>query len=66
MLEQLILDGNSAADIDEQNALYQQAQDYIADHALSIGLYDRLSTLAVSPDPEGRLAGARAGGSDVL
>ncbi len=49
VLEQLILDGNSAADIDEQHAFYQQAQDYIAEHALSIGLYDRLSTLAVSP-----------------
>lgn len=48
-LEQIILDANSAADIDEQNALYQKAQEYIADHALSIGLYDRLSTLAVSP-----------------
>ena len=24
-------------------------QDYIAQHALSIGVYDRLSTLAVSP-----------------
>ncbi len=48
-LEDLILRANSAADIDEQNALYQQAQEYIADHALSIGLYDRLSTLAISP-----------------
>ena len=49
VLAQLILDANSARDIDEQNALYQQAQEYIADRALSIGLYDRLSTLAVSP-----------------
>ena len=49
VLAQLILDANSAADVDEQNALYQQAQEYIADRALSIGLYDRLSTLAVSP-----------------
>lgn len=49
VLAQLILDANSAADLDEQNALYQQAQEYIADHALAIGLYDRLSTLAVDP-----------------
>jgi len=46
-LEQLILDGNSAADIDDQNEFYQQAQDYIAEHAFSIGVYDRLSTLGV-------------------
>jgi peptide/nickel transport system substrate-binding protein len=52
-LTQLILDGNSAADIDEQNALYGQAQEYIADHALAIGLYDRLSTLAVDPNLRG-------------
>ena len=44
---------NSAADVDEQNALYEQAQEYIADHALAIGLYDRLSTLAVSPKLKG-------------
>jgi peptide/nickel transport system substrate-binding protein len=44
-----ILDGNSAPTVDAQNAAYQQAQDYIAQHALSIGIYDRLSTLAVSP-----------------
>ena len=37
------------ADRDRQNALYREAQEYIADRALSIGLYDRLSTLAVSP-----------------
>jgi peptide/nickel transport system substrate-binding protein len=48
-LEGYILDGNSAFDLDEQNAFYKQAQDYIAEHALSIGVYDRLSTLAVSP-----------------
>lgn len=53
VLEQFILDGNSAADIDQQNAFYAQAQDYIAEHALSIGLYDRLSTLAVSPALQG-------------
>ena len=53
VLAQIILDANSAADIDEQNALYQQAQEYIADRALSIGLYDRLSTLAVSPKLQG-------------
>jgi peptide/nickel transport system substrate-binding protein len=43
-----ILEGNSAADVDAQNAAYQRAQEYIADHALAIGVYDRLSTLAVS------------------
>ncbi|GAB2508172.1 ABC transporter substrate-binding protein [Paramicrobacterium agarici] len=48
-LEDLILRANSATDIAEQNELYQLAQEYIAEHALSIGLYDRLSTLAVSP-----------------
>ena len=48
-LEGFILDGNSAFDLDEQNAFYKQAQDYIAEHALAIGVYDRLSTLAVSP-----------------
>jgi peptide/nickel transport system substrate-binding protein len=49
VLEDLILRANSAVDLDEQNALYGEAQDYIAEHALAIGLYDRLSTLAVSP-----------------
>jgi peptide/nickel transport system substrate-binding protein len=44
-----ITTGNSEADVDKQNAAYIQAQDYIAEHALSIGVYDRLSTLAVSP-----------------
>jgi len=44
-----ILAGNSEPDAAKQNADYQQAQDYIAEHALSIGVYDRLSTLAVSP-----------------
>lgn len=48
-LDAIILEANSAADRDEQNALYARAQEYIADRALSIGLYDRLSTLAVSP-----------------
>jgi peptide/nickel transport system substrate-binding protein len=48
-LEGYILAGNSAADVATQNADYQTAQDYIAEHALSIGVYDRLSTLAVSP-----------------
>ncbi|WP_285115068.1 ABC transporter substrate-binding protein [Leifsonia sp. fls2-241-R2A-40a] len=47
-LEKFILDGNSASTVDAQNAAYTQAQDYIAEHALSIGVYDRLSTLAVS------------------
>jgi peptide/nickel transport system substrate-binding protein len=49
VLEGLILDANSEADVDQQNALYEQAQEYIAEHALSIGVYDRLSTLAVAP-----------------
>ncbi|MCU1440859.1 MAG: transporter substrate-binding protein [Rhodoglobus sp.] len=49
-LGQLILDANSAADLDTQNELYQQAQEYIADHALAIGVYARLSTLAVAPN----------------
>lgn len=52
-LEQYILDGNSAATVDAQNASYVKAQDYIAEHALSIGVYDRLSTLAVSPKLKG-------------
>ena len=34
-------------------ALYRQAQEHIADHALSIGVYDRLSTLAVGPHVDG-------------
>jgi peptide/nickel transport system substrate-binding protein len=53
VLAQLIRDANSAADIDEQNALYIEAQDYIAERALSIGLYDRLSTLAVDTSLQG-------------
>ena len=53
VLAQLILDANSAADLDTQNALYEEAQEYIADRALSIGLYDRLSTLAVDPALKG-------------
>lgn len=52
-LAQFILDGNSAQDVGTQNADYQKAQDYIAQHALSIGVYDRLSTLAVSPKLKG-------------
>jgi peptide/nickel transport system substrate-binding protein len=48
-LDGYILDGNSEPDVAKQNADYQRAQDYIAEHALSIGVYDRLSTLAVSP-----------------
>lgn len=46
-LEQYILDGNSAFDVEEQNAFYTKAQDHIAEHAYSIGVYDRLSTLGV-------------------
>ena len=44
-----ILAGNSEPDVTKQNADYEKAQDYIAEHALAIGVYDRLSTLAVSP-----------------
>ncbi|WP_460775748.1 ABC transporter substrate-binding protein [Microbacterium sp. GXF7504] len=52
-LEQLIVDANSEPDAAAQDALYRQAQEYIADHATSVGLYDRLSTLAVSPSLRG-------------
>lgn len=48
-LEQIILDANSEADVEKQNALYVEAQQHIADHALAFGLYDRLSTLGVNP-----------------
>ncbi|TFD89445.1 ABC transporter substrate-binding protein [Cryobacterium lactosi] len=48
-LESIILEANSTVDPDAQNALYEKAQEYIAEHALAIGVYDRLSTLAVSP-----------------
>lgn len=54
-LESLIREANSTTDPAEQDALYQQAQETIADEALSIGVYDRLSTLAASP----RLHGLR-------
>lgn len=46
-LEDLIVRANSALDLAEQNALYAEAQEYIADRALSVGVYVRLSTLAV-------------------
>jgi len=46
-LEQLILDGNSEFDLEKQNEFYTRAQDHIAEHAYSIGVYDRLSTLGV-------------------
>ncbi|MGP6177360.1 ABC transporter substrate-binding protein [Microbacterium sp. A196] len=45
----IILEANSTADVDAQNALYQQAQEYIAEHATAFGLYDRLSTLGINP-----------------
>jgi len=48
-----ILAGNSESDPTKQAADYATAQQYIADHALSIGVYDRLSTLAVSPKLKG-------------
>ena len=52
-LEAIILEANSTADVDAQNALYAKAQEYIAEHALAIGIYDRLSTLAISPELDG-------------
>lgn len=52
-LAAIILEANSARDRDEQNRLYAEAQEYIADRALSIGLFDRISTLAISPDLDG-------------
>ncbi|TNM67376.1 ABC transporter substrate-binding protein [Streptomyces sp. NP160] len=53
VLADLITRANSTSDVAAQNALYAQAQEYIADHALSIGVYDRISTLAVSPRLKG-------------
>lgn len=48
-LAAIILAANSEPDLGRQNELYREAQEYIADRALSIGLYTRLSTLAVGP-----------------
>ena len=52
-LENLILEGNSAPDKQTQEDYYKQAQEYISEHALAFGVYDRLSTLAVSPQLQG-------------
>jgi peptide/nickel transport system substrate-binding protein len=52
-LDRIILEANSTADLDAQNALYQQAQEYIAERATAFGLYDRLSTLGVNPHVRG-------------
>ncbi len=52
-LEEYILQGNSAPDVETQHEYYRKAQDYIAEHALSFGVYDRLSTLAVAPRLQG-------------
>ncbi|ALE72854.1 ABC transporter substrate-binding protein [Pseudonocardia sp. EC080610-09] len=52
-LEQLIVRANSEQDPAAQAGLYRSAQQYIADRALSIGVYDRLSTLAVRPGLHG-------------
>ena len=52
-LEALILAANSEPDAETQADLYAQAQELIADRATSIGLYARLSTLAVSPGLRG-------------
>ena len=49
VLESYIVAANSESDVTTQNAYYKKAQDYIAKHALAIGVYDRLSTLAISP-----------------
>jgi len=48
-LEGYILKANSAKDPAVRKQYYSKAQRFIADKALAIGLYDRLSTLAVSP-----------------
>lgn len=53
VLAALILEANSASDRETQNARYSEAQEYIADRALAIGLYDRLSTLAIDPSLKG-------------
>lgn len=49
VLEGIIRRANSEADPARQADRYRDAQRYIADRALSIGVYDRLSTLAVKP-----------------
>jgi peptide/nickel transport system substrate-binding protein len=48
-LEAVIREANSESDPARQDALYREAQDRIAAQALSIGVYDRLSTLAIKP-----------------
>lgn len=52
-LESLITQANSETDLAKQNALYQQAQQYIADNALAFGVYDRISDFAVGPKLQG-------------
>lgn len=52
-LEELILRGNSEPDPSRQAELYRAIQQDIADRALSIGVYDRSSTLAVKPGLQG-------------
>src|SRR5690606_32051286 len=52
-LDAFILEGNSSSDPDSRHAAYARAQEYIADHALAIGVYDRLSTLAVGGAVDG-------------
>lgn len=46
----IISSANQETDQERREAGYRKAQDYIAEHALGVGLYDRLSTLAVSPE----------------
>ncbi len=52
-LDAFILEGNSSSDPDSRHAAYARAQEYIADHALAIGVYDRLSTVAVGGAVDG-------------
>lgn len=52
-LAALIREANAEAEESIRNALYAKAQEHIADRALSIGLYARLSTLAVAPELQG-------------
>lgn len=52
-LADIIARGNSEDERARQDALYIEAQDYIAERALSIGVYDRLSTLAFTTAVEG-------------
>jgi peptide/nickel transport system substrate-binding protein len=52
-LEKIIVAANSEADVTKQNALYEQAQEYIADKALAFGVYDRISDFAIGSKLKG-------------